>query len=122
MGDLKEVIISPRRDKRGRKYGFARFRNVGDEKMLAVKLDNLVLEGRKLFANIPRFQRPSGEGFKKSVQFHKAEGKKPINDARKEDFYKKGGIDIRSFKDVTMQRQACGSASRLVKKSLRFSP
>src|SRR4051812_48282627 len=59
LGDLEEVVVSPRRDRRGRRFGFASFNNVKDEKMLAVKLDNMVLEGRKLYANLSRFQRPA---------------------------------------------------------------
>lgn len=57
-GDLDEIFIPPKRDRRGRRYWFARFLNVIDEKVLAIKLYNIVLEDRKLFANLPRFQRP----------------------------------------------------------------
>lgn len=59
MGDIEEVIISPRRDRRGRRYGFVRIFNVSNDRMLATKLDIVFLEGRKLFANIPRFKRGS---------------------------------------------------------------
>lgn len=55
FGELDEVVIPPKRDRRGRIYGFARFLNVADEKYLAIKLDSVILKGRKLFANLPRF-------------------------------------------------------------------
>lgn len=57
FGDLEEVVIPPKRDIRGRRYGFTRFLNVTNKKLFAIKLDIVMLEGRKLFANIPRFQR-----------------------------------------------------------------
>lgn len=56
LGEL-EVVIPPRRDRRGRGFGFVRFANVKDEKLLAIKLDNLVLDGRKLYANVPRYKQ-----------------------------------------------------------------
>lgn len=57
LGDVDEVVIPPRRDKRGSRYGFVRFQNVANEKLMAIKLDSLMLEGRKIFVNISRFQR-----------------------------------------------------------------
>lgn len=35
LGEIEEVVIPPRRDKYGRRYGFVRFVNVKDVKMLA---------------------------------------------------------------------------------------
>ncbi|XP_058755922.1 uncharacterized protein LOC131629137 [Vicia villosa] len=64
MGDIDEVYIPNKKDKRGRRYGFVRFVNVKDDRLLATKLDNVFLEGRKLFANIPRFQRKEKGGEK----------------------------------------------------------
>lgn len=52
MGEIDEVFILR---KRGRRYGFIRFFNVKDDRLLATKLDNVFLEGKKIFANIPRF-------------------------------------------------------------------
>lgn len=57
MGDIDKVIIPPKRDKRGNKYNFVRFFNVRDERSMTTKLDNTFIEGRKLFDNLPRFQR-----------------------------------------------------------------
>lgn len=43
LGDIGEVIIPPKRDRRGRRYGFVRFINVEDVKRLATKMDNVIL-------------------------------------------------------------------------------
>ncbi|CAK8566570.1 unnamed protein product [Lathyrus sativus] len=52
-----EVIIPSRRDKRGKIFGFVRFRNIEDSRMMAIKLDKIMINGRKIYANIPWFQR-----------------------------------------------------------------
>ncbi|CAL5184049.1 unnamed protein product [Lathyrus oleraceus] len=57
FGLVVEVVIPPRRNKKGKRYGFVRFRKVRDERVMAVELDNIHIQGKKLFANIPRFQR-----------------------------------------------------------------
>ncbi|XP_058783228.1 uncharacterized protein LOC131657894 [Vicia villosa] len=72
LGDIEEVVIPPRKDRFGRRFGFVRFLNVKDEELMATKLDNMILEGRKLFANLPRFSRPkdaeqSGFAAQKSI-------------------------------------------------------
>src|SRR4051812_31435620 len=38
FGDIVEVVIPAKRDKRGRRYCFARFANVADVQLLATKL------------------------------------------------------------------------------------
>lgn len=50
-----EVVIPSKRDKRGMHYDFDRFFDIRDEYFLATKLDNIFLEGRKLYANVHRF-------------------------------------------------------------------
>lgn len=57
LGDIDEVIIPPKRNVRGKRYEFVRFFNVEDVRVLATKLDDILLDGRKIFANIPRFHR-----------------------------------------------------------------
>ncbi|CAK8566571.1 unnamed protein product [Lathyrus sativus] len=52
-----EVIIPSKRDKRGKIFSFVRFRNIEDSRMMAIKLDNIMINGRKVHANIPWFQR-----------------------------------------------------------------
>lgn len=62
LGDIDEVVIPPRRDGRGRRFGFVQFLNIKDEVLLATKLDSIELEGRKIYANLPRFHRAAKEG------------------------------------------------------------
>lgn len=57
LGEVEEVVTPPKRDNKGRRYGFVRFLNVKDERLLATIFDNIVLDGRKIFANVPRFNR-----------------------------------------------------------------
>ncbi|XP_058751467.1 probable WRKY transcription factor 31 [Vicia villosa] len=46
-----------KRLERGLKYGFARFVNVEDERMVEIKLNNVLLDERKIAANISKFKR-----------------------------------------------------------------
>lgn len=55
--DIDEVILPPKRDKRGKHFGFARFFNFSDERMLTIKLDNIIIESRKIHVNLPKFNR-----------------------------------------------------------------
>ncbi|KAI5418952.1 hypothetical protein KIW84_043245 [Lathyrus oleraceus] len=57
LGDIGEVIIPPKRNVRGKRYEFVIFFNVKDVRVLATKLDDILLNDRKIFANIPRFHR-----------------------------------------------------------------
>lgn len=57
IGDLVEVVIAPRRNSGGKRFGFSRFVEVEDARLLAVKLDNVIIEGNKIHANIPRYER-----------------------------------------------------------------
>lgn len=50
-----EVVISPRRNKFGNCFGFTRFKEVGDDRVLAVKLDNIFIDKKKIHANPPCF-------------------------------------------------------------------
>lgn len=54
---------------KGEKYGFVRFFNVRDVQRLVVKLGHILIDNKKLFANIARFQRST------SGIFHKNAGK-----------------------------------------------
>lgn len=51
IGEVEEVVISPRRNKWGRRFGFARFSGVEDNIVLGVNLDNVMIDGSKLHAN-----------------------------------------------------------------------
>ncbi|XP_058752176.1 uncharacterized protein LOC131625325 [Vicia villosa] len=57
FGDIVEVVVPPKKDRYGRRYGFVRFVNVSDVKSLETKLDNMFLDGRKLHVNLTRFIR-----------------------------------------------------------------
>lgn len=72
MRDIDEVIIPPKRNARRNTYGFIRFFNMKNNRLLATKLDNIFLDGRKIFANIPRFQRKE-INLKQKVLKHKVE-------------------------------------------------
>lgn len=52
-----EVVIPPRRNKWGKRFGFARFVEVHDPRLFAVKLDNIIFGANKIHVNIPRFGR-----------------------------------------------------------------
>ncbi|CAK8562795.1 unnamed protein product [Lathyrus sativus] len=55
-GLVWEVFIPARRDKKGKWFGFARFRKVKEARLMAVKLENIIIRG-KIFANLPKFNR-----------------------------------------------------------------
>lgn len=56
-GLIDEVVIPQKRCKRGKRYGFVRFRMVGDEAALTIKSDNIFIKSKKIYTNIPKFQR-----------------------------------------------------------------
>ncbi|XP_058775700.1 uncharacterized protein LOC131649953 [Vicia villosa] len=60
FGLVVEVVIPPKRDKRGKRYGFVRFRKVRDARLLEAELDNICIKDKKIHANVPRFQRGGG--------------------------------------------------------------
>lgn len=57
IGEVLEVSIAPRRNKWGKRFGFARFIEVEDAHLLVVKLDNVVIGETKIHANTPRYER-----------------------------------------------------------------
>jgi hypothetical protein len=56
-GEVMEVVIPIKRDKGGRRFGFARFAEVVDIYKLEKDLDNVVFGGGKISVNVSRFQR-----------------------------------------------------------------
>ncbi|XP_058726994.1 uncharacterized protein LOC131598405 [Vicia villosa] len=68
LGVVDEIVIPPKRDWRGEKYGFVRFVNVVNIRVLETKLNNLWLEGRKLNANVSKFKRKEWPG--KAITYH----------------------------------------------------
>ncbi|XP_058734228.1 uncharacterized protein LOC131605958 [Vicia villosa] len=57
LGMIEEIVIPPKRDWRGKRFGFVRFINASDEKNLETKMDNVWLDGVKLKANISKIKR-----------------------------------------------------------------
>lgn len=46
----------------GMRYRFARMDKVVYARMLVVRLDNIIIDGKKIHANVPRYDRNSGSG------------------------------------------------------------
>ncbi|KAH1253252.1 hypothetical protein GmHk_04G009966 [Glycine max] len=61
VGDVREIFISPKRNKMGKRYGFVRFKGVQDVHQVEKKLDSMVFGGLKMFVNTPRYGRPKRE-------------------------------------------------------------
>lgn len=57
LSDIDKVFIPNKKTRWRMKYGFVQFFNVGDEKMLETKLDNNFLDGKKIYAKLPKFER-----------------------------------------------------------------
>lgn len=81
LGEVEEVVIPPKKDSKGRRYGFTHFLNVKDEKLLATKLDNIILDGRKLFANVPRFNRGNFGQLSAQPNYPKADNRSRVQGA-----------------------------------------
>lgn len=88
---VHEVVIPPKRERTGRRYGFVRFHKVCDENILGIQLDNFFIN-LKIHTNIPKFQRSeqknervrsnespirSRVGVKRQFNMDGARGKKP---------------------------------------------
>ncbi|CAK8534832.1 unnamed protein product [Lathyrus sativus] len=56
-GLVLEVVIHPKHDKWGKRCDYVRFKKVDDERLMEIKLDSIMVNGRKLYANVPKFQR-----------------------------------------------------------------
>ena len=56
-GDVRDIFIHKHRNKGGRRYGFVRFKGVLDKYRLEKQLDNIILEGLKMYVNVPKYGR-----------------------------------------------------------------
>lgn len=56
-GKIGELSIPSKRDAKGRRFRFIRFVNVHEEKVFAIKLDNIFTGKRKIHENPPSFHR-----------------------------------------------------------------
>lgn len=61
-GDIDEVILPPKKDKRGKHFGFVRYFNVADARVLTIKLDNIIIGSKKIHANLSRFNLDFSQG------------------------------------------------------------
>ncbi|XP_058734175.1 uncharacterized protein LOC131605900 [Vicia villosa] len=119
LGDIEEVFIPPKKDKFGRRYGFVRFLNVKDEVLLATKLDNVVLEGRKIFANLPRFSRGKEESVDTAKKNHPGV-KKVFKNNSSIGFG--GTVKGRTYADATLRRSGVLREETQVPRSLSYQP
>lgn len=76
--DVREVFISKKRNKNGRRYEFARFKGVDDEHILERQLDSIVIGGMKLYVIIPRYGRQRGGKQHEQVHRNENEASRPI--------------------------------------------
>lgn len=104
-GILKEVVISPKRNKQGKRFGFARFKDVEDIRVLIVKLDNIFIDNIKIHACVPRFDRYKGE-FKGGGSGNQArEGHLNMKEEHSRKFdITNDNIGVRSFTKVVSYR------------------
>lgn len=58
-GKVMEVVIPSKRNKWGKRFGFARFADLSNPRLFAVKLDNIIFGSNKIHVNLPRFERES---------------------------------------------------------------
>lgn len=103
IGEIVEVVIPPKRNKLQKRFGFARFKEVEDVRMMAVKLDNVVIDKAKIHANPPRFERTFKGGFEKGKELGKPREQVPHQR------HQGKGLDslvgLRTFADVTTERK-----------------
>lgn len=88
---------------------------IADNRLLATKLDNIFLEGRKLFSNIPRFIRGNKRG-ERSINLSKGSLEVNFKALRKEvpinhDFNRFAKRDTRSFAEVINSKKVGGNES-----------
>ncbi|XP_068477286.1 uncharacterized protein [Phaseolus vulgaris] len=120
---VKEVFISRRRNRWGRRFGFVRFFGVRNAASLERDLDSCFVGNMKLYVNIPRYRR-DGLGSKGNA-FYSDEVKPPGGDAQsyitrknKEVWREKGGkeamatnsYNVKSYADA-VKRPAQGQWS-----------
>lgn len=106
-GLVMEVAIPPRRDKKGRRFRFLRFKKVENERVLATKLDNIFIRGRKLYSNVPRFNRGGREREYKHKVGMEVKGSEDEAKRYKREEQRKGG------KENTLKRDECSYANVL---------
>ncbi|MCH82641.1 hypothetical protein A2U01_0003452, partial [Trifolium medium] len=100
-GDIIEVIIPAKRDREGRRFGFARFDRITDTRHFEHELDNIIIGRDKISVNLSRYHRH--EGARRNIG---------INADRRE-----GGEDHRRFEDSKDKENRGRSKSRFANNS-----
>ncbi|XP_058732730.1 uncharacterized protein LOC131604301 [Vicia villosa] len=57
LGLIEEIVIPSKKDWKGLRYGFFRYLNIEDERLVEIKMNNLLPDGRNINANISKFKR-----------------------------------------------------------------
>lgn len=88
------MSISPRRNNKGKRFSFVCFVEVDEGRLFIVRLDNIMIAGRKIHVNLPHYQRGKlGKEAKK--EFH-MKARDNVKGARQEVSVRfKGGADSR---------------------------
>lgn len=61
-GNVVDVGIPAKKDRRGKRFSFARFIEFRDPELFAIRLDNIIIGSTKIIVNIPRFESRSANG------------------------------------------------------------
>lgn len=61
-GEIDEVVIPSKRNIWRRLYGFVRFFDVKDTRLMTTKLDNIFIGNHKIFVNRLRFDKRQAHG------------------------------------------------------------
>lgn len=69
-GNLKELVIPPKRNEHDKRFGLERFKDVEDIRLLAVKLDNIFIDNIKIHANVRRFNMHKVESKEGGIKNH----------------------------------------------------
>jgi len=78
---VREIFISPKRNRYGKRYGVVRFKGVQDAHHVEKKLDSMVFGGLKMYVNTPKFGRPN-RGSSDIAARGRAEGKQYLEGSR----------------------------------------
>jgi len=118
---VKEVFVSRRLNKWGRRFGFVRFFDVKNVKRLESELDQLYVGNKKLYVNIPKYRRSQLEDERNGrrdprtteLGSFRGTGKEQHKEQLKED----GTSWRKNGKEVWVEKQGSKSFAQVVKGS-----
>jgi len=114
---VKEVFVSRRLNKWGRRFGFVRFFDVRNVKWLESELDQLYVGNRKLYVNVPKYRRQQME----AERFERKEPRKHeagcLKDAGVEGKNNYGAQQKRNGKEVWVEKKGNKTFAEVVKGS-----